>query len=95
MNNGGQSKTPEKFFPFAFKEVSDISRRKEPIAVVKAKGKKHLTKAEIEEREYKNKSAFKQRGSEQRSADAARSRIQAGLSMGERVRLDHFEPLLN
>ena len=31
--------------------MSDISRRKEPIAVVKAKGKKHLTKAEIEERE--------------------------------------------
>ncbi len=51
MNNGGQSKTLEKNFPFAFKEVSDISRRKEPIAVVKAKGKKHLTKAEIEERE--------------------------------------------
>lgn len=39
------------FSLFGFKEVSDIPRRKEPIAVVKAKGRKHLTKAEIDERE--------------------------------------------
>lgn len=33
--------------------MSDISRRKEPIEVIQAKGKKHLTKNEISERKAK------------------------------------------
>ncbi len=50
---GGNPRLLKNISLFAYKEVSDIPRKKEPIDLIQAKGKKHLTKDEIEERKAK------------------------------------------